>query len=188
MEFFTSMDTYLQGFWFIAIPVSIIFVVQTVMTFVGANASDGLAADFDGDLSGEDAPFQLFSLRNLVNFLLGFSWTGISFYELIDNKITLIIFAVLVGCLFVYIFFLTVQALMKLAEDNSFKIEETLGKIPQVYIPIPEYLAGRGKVTLSVRGSLRELDAMTEEEKIPSNVTVRIVKVQDQVLFVKREQ
>ena len=155
MEFFTSMDTYLQGFWFIAIPVSIIFVVQTVMTFVGANASDGLAADFDGDLSGEDAPFQLFSLRNLVNFLLGFSWTGISFYELIDNKITLIIFAVLVGCLFVYIFFLTVQALMKLAEDNSFKIEETLGKIAQVYIPIPEYLSGRGKVTLSVRGSLR---------------------------------
>ena len=188
MEFFTSMDTYLQGFWFIAIPVSIIFVIQTVMTFVGANASDGLAADFDGDLSGEDAPFQLFSLRNLVNFLLGFSWTGISFYELIDNKITLIIFAVLVGCLFVYIFFLTVQALMKLAEDNSFKIEETLGKIAQVYIPIPEYLSGRGKVTLSVRGSLRELDAMTEEEKIPSNVTVRIVKVQDQVLFVKREK
>ena len=187
VEFFTSMDTYLQGFWFIAIPVSLI-VVQTVMTFVGANASDGLAADFDGDLSGEDAPFQLFSLRNLVNFLLGFSWTGISFYELIDNKITLIIFAVLVGCLFVYIFFLTVQALMKLAEDNSFKIEETLGKIAQVYIPIPEYLSGRGKVTLSVRGSLRELDAMTEEEKIPSNVTVRIVKVQDQVLFVKREQ
>ena len=80
MEFFSSMDTYLQGFWFIAIPVSIIFVIQTVMTFVGANASDGLAADFDGDFSGNDAPFQLFSLRNLVNFLLGFSWTGISFY------------------------------------------------------------------------------------------------------------
>ena len=65
MEFFSSMDTYLQGFWFIAIPVSIIFVIQTVMTFVGANASDGLAADFDGDFLGEDAPFQLFSLRNL---------------------------------------------------------------------------------------------------------------------------
>ena len=117
------MDTYLQGFWFIAIPVSIIFIIQTIMTFVGANASDGLTADFDGDFSGADAPFQLFSLRNLINFLLGFSWTGISFYEVIDNKITLTIFAVLVGCLFVYIFFLTIQALMRLAEDNSFKIE-----------------------------------------------------------------
>ena len=43
MEFFSSMEPYLQGFWFIAVPVSIIFVIQTVMTFVGANASDGLA-------------------------------------------------------------------------------------------------------------------------------------------------
>ena len=186
MEIFTTMDAYLRGFWFIAIPVSIIFVIQTIMTFVGANASDGLEADFDGDFSGTDAPFQLFSLRNLVNFLLGFSWTGISFYELISNKVLLIVFSVLIGCLFVYIFFLTIQALMKLAEDNSFKITETLGKVAQVYIPIPEYLSGRGKVTLSIRGSLRELDAMTEGEKIPSNVTVKVVKVKDEILFVEK--
>ncbi|ERI61572.1 hypothetical protein HMPREF1551_02583 [Capnocytophaga sp. oral taxon 863 str. F0517] len=186
MEFFSSMEPYLQGFWFIAVPVSIIFVIQTVMTFVGANASDGLAADFDGDFSGHDAPFQLFSLRNLVNFLLGFSWTGISFYELISNKIALIIFAVLIGGLFVYIFFLTMQALMKLAEDNSFKIEETLGKTAQVYIPIPEHLSGRGKVTLSIRGSFHELEAVTEGDRIPTNATVRVVKVQDQLLYVVR--
>ena len=42
------------------------------MTFVGANASDGLTADFDGDFSDADAPFQLFSLRNLINFFIGF--------------------------------------------------------------------------------------------------------------------
>ena len=72
MEMFSMMDTYLQGFWFIAIPVSVIFVIQTIMTFVGANASDGLTADFDGDFSGADAPFQLFSLRNLINFLLDY--------------------------------------------------------------------------------------------------------------------
>ena len=180
------MDTYLQGFWFIAIPVSIIFIIQTIMTFVGANASDGLTADFDGDFSGADAPFQLFSLRNLINFLLGFSWTGISFYEVIDNKITLTIFAVLVGCLFVYIFFLTVQALMRLAEDNSFKIEETLGKTAQVYVPIPEYLSGTGKITLSIRGSVRELEAMTEGERIPSNAMVQIVKIKDAIVFVQK--
>ena len=186
MEMFSMMDTYLQGFWFIAIPVSVIFVIQTIMTFVGANASDGLTADFDGDFSGADAPFQLFSLRNLINFLLGFSWTGISFYEVIDNKITLTIFAVLVGCLFVYIFFLTVQALMRLAEDNSFKIEETLGKAAQVYVPIPEYLSGTGKITLSIRGSIRELDAMTEGERIPSNAMVQIVKIKDAIVFVQK--
>ena len=38
------------------------------MTFVGADASDGLDADFDGDLGGSDTPFQLFSFRNLIQF------------------------------------------------------------------------------------------------------------------------
>ena len=60
MEFFSSMEPSLKGFWFIAIPVTLIFIIQTIMTFVGANASDGLEADFDGDFSGDDAPFQLF--------------------------------------------------------------------------------------------------------------------------------
>ena len=60
------------------------------------------------------------------------------------------------------------QALMKLAEDNSFKIEETLGKTAQVYIPIPEHLSGRGKVTLSIRGSFHELEAVTEGDRIPT--------------------
>jgi len=92
----------------------------------------------------------------------------------------------LVGCLFVYIFFLTVQALMRLAEDNSFKIEETLGKAAQVYVPIPEYLSGTGKITLSIRGSIRELDAMTEGERIPSNAMVQIVKIKDAIVFVQK--
>ncbi|MFN7273652.1 MAG: serine protease, partial [Bacteroidota bacterium] len=86
MEILENLDPLLKTFWYIAIPTSIIFILQTVMTFVGADATDGLEADFDGDLSGGDAPFQLFSLRNLINFLLGFSWSGISLYNSISNK------------------------------------------------------------------------------------------------------
>lgn len=186
MEFFSSMEPFLKGFWFIAIPVTLIFIIQTIMTFVGANASDGLEADFDGDFSGDDAPFQLFSLRNLINFLLGFSWTGISFYELISNKIILTVFAFVIGCLFVYIFFLTIKALLKLAEDNSFKIIETLEKVAQVYIPIPEHKSGIGKVTLSIHGTFRELDAMTEGERISSNTPVKVIKIENNILLVEK--
>jgi hypothetical protein len=38
-----------------------------------------------------DMPFEIFTLRNLINFLLGFSWTGISFYDAIENKMLLIV-------------------------------------------------------------------------------------------------
>jgi len=76
MEFLNGLDPFLQVLWYIAIPVSLIFVIQSIMTFIGI---DGLEADFDGSFDGAQAPFQLFSFRNLINFLLGFSWAGITF-------------------------------------------------------------------------------------------------------------
>jgi hypothetical protein len=46
------------------------------MTFLGL--SDG-ETDMDSDTGDVELPFEIFTLRNLINFLLGFSWTGISF-------------------------------------------------------------------------------------------------------------
>ena len=109
MEIVENLDPILKTFRFIAIPTSVIFLLQTILTFVGADATDGTGADFDGDLGDTDAPFQLFSLRNLINFLPGFSWTGISFYTTISNKALLLVVALAVGLLFVYLFFLIIQ-------------------------------------------------------------------------------
>src|SRR5690606_7410637 len=162
MEFFDSLDPLLRTFWYVAIPVSLIFIIQTIMTFVGADATDGIEADFEGDLAEMDAPFQLFSFRNLINFLIGFSWTGISFYETITSPTLLIILAVFVGCVFVYLFFMLIKQIQKLAEDNSFKISSTINQSAEVYLPIPENKSGKGKIMISIKGAFHELEAMTE--------------------------
>lgn len=172
-----NLDPLLRIFWFVAIPTSLIFVIQTIMTFIGVDATDGLDADFDGDLSHGDAPFQLFSLRNLINFLLGFSWTGISFFTTIENKTLLIGIAVAIGAAFVYIFFLIIRQIQKLSEDNTFNINNAINKTAEVYLTIPERKSGKGKVMVSVKGTFHELDAMTEYDKIPSHTMVRIVRV-----------
>ena len=105
MEILENLEPLLKTLWIVAIPTSIVFAIQAIMTFIGTDSSDGLEADFDGDLAGEEAPFQLFSLRNLINFLLGFSWTGISFYTSIPNTTWLIVISLSTGILFVYLFF-----------------------------------------------------------------------------------
>lgn len=180
MEFFQTLEPLLRAFWFIAIPVSIIFIIQTIMTFIGGNSMDGIAPDFDGDFGDTDAPFQLFSLRNLINFLLGFSWSGIAFFGLISNKTWLFILAIVIGVAFVGIFFLIIKQLMRLAEDDSFKTEETLGKTAEVYLTIPKSRTGSGKILISVKGSVRELEAMTDaEDSIPSHTVVKVVKIEN---------
>jgi len=185
MEFFDSLPPLLKTFWFIAIPCSIVFAIQTILTFIGADATDGIEADFDGDLQGADAPFQVFSLRNLINFLLGFGWTGISFFGLIQNPIVLILVSLGVGISFVYFFFLIIRQIQKLAEDNSFQIQNTLQKSADVYLSIPAQKMGKGKVLISVKGAVHELDAMTEGERIETGKTVRVVKIDQSILIVE---
>lgn len=187
MEFLSNLDPLLKSFWYVAIPTSLIFIVQTIMTFLGTDSSDGIDADFEGDFDGVDAPFQLFSLRNLINFLLGFSWTGISLFNTIENKTQLIGLSLAVGASFVYLFFVIIRELQKLAEDNSFKMENALGKTAEVYLTIPENKSGMGKVLISIKGSVRELDAMTENGRLPSSTPVKVVKIENNnILIVER--
>lgn len=179
MDFLTELNPLLRTFWFIAIPATVIFAIQTIMTFVGLDSSEGLEADFDSNLDGGDAPFQLFSFRNLINFLLGFGWAGISFFGIIENNTILIITAVIIGIAFVYIFFLIISQILKLGEDASFKTAETLSKTAEVYLTIPGNMEGKGKILISIKGSVRELDAMTHGEKIASGATVKVVSIEN---------
>ena len=184
-EFFANMDGTQQFYWYIAIGASVIFIIQTIMTFVGADADTGVDADFDGNLDGGDSPFQLFSLRNLINFLLGFGWAGVSLYNVIENNILLAIVAFLVGVLFIAFFFFIMRALLKLSEDNSFKIEDTIGKTADVYISIPAAKTGKGKVFISVRGSTHELSAITNSvDEIKNGSLVKVVGIEGDILIV----
>lgn len=183
MEFFNNMESLLQVFWYIAIPVSIIFVIQTILTFIGMDGSDGVEADFDSDFDGDGAPFQLFSLRNLINFLLGFSWTGILFYNSLSATL-LVLLALVVGTLFVVLFFLMIRQILKLAEDNTFKAEHTVGQIAQVYLTVPEQKTGKGKVQVSVRGTTHELNAITDGERLSSGEMVRVIRIETGNLLV----
>lgn len=182
MEYFNTLEPLLRTFWFIALPVSLVFIVQSIMTFSGADSSDGLNADFNGDMHHGDGPFQLFSFRNLINFLLGFGWSGVAFYNVITTPVLLILVATLIGAGFVAAFFFMMRQIQGLAEDNTFRLSSVVNKSASVYIPIPAANGGRGKVQVSVNGSFHEIDAITEFERIETGATVRIVKLQSENL------
>ena len=185
-EFFGAMDPMQCFYWYIAIGASVIFLIQTVMTFVGVDADTGVDADFDSNLDGGDYPFQLFSLRNLINFILGFGWAGAALYGSISSKVVLGVVAVLVGLLFVAVFFFIIRSMMKLAEDNTFSMETVVGKSGDVYLAIPANRKGRGKIFVSVNGSTRELDAITDADiDIKQGALVKIIALEGDLLIVE---
>ncbi len=186
MEFLEGLDPLLKTYWYIALPTSLFFLLQTIMTFMGIGGADADVDIVEGHDSA-DAPFELFSLRNLINFLLGFSWTGISLYDSFENKIILILISVVVGIVFIGLFFILIKQILKLGEDNSFKFENTINKTATVYLTIPELKSGLGKVQISVKGAFHELQAMTEgSEKITTGSVVKIKNVENNILIVEK--
>ncbi len=182
-SFFEGMPQLLVAFWWVAIIASVIFLLQTVLMFAGIDGGDA-----DGDLSGgADASFQMFSFRNLINFLLGFGWTGVALYNTVGNATVLVLLATLVGAAFVAVFFVIIRQLLRLTEDNTFRIETLRGQTGIVYLRIPAENSGTGKVQISSRNTCHELPAITHGDALVTGSRVRVTDIQDGVLIVISE-
>ena len=190
MDLFNSLEPLQKFFWTIACCASLVFIIQTVMTFVGLGTdTDVDAGPMDGSVdSMEDGALSgVFSFRNLINFLLGYGWAGVLLHDSIEKGWLLQLIAIAVGLVFVLAFVFMFRQVMKLSHDGSFRMQEAVGLKADVYLRIPAARSGRGKVQVSVKGSVHEIDAMTDNEtEIATGGQVQIVDVLgDALLLVK---
>lgn len=190
IELFNSLEPLQKFFWTIACCASLVFIIQTIMTFIGLGTdADVDAGPMDGSVdSMEDGALSgVFSFRNLINFLLGYGWAGVLLFDDIEKRWLLQLLAIAVGLLFVMAFVFMFRQVMKLSHDGSFKMSETVGLKADVYLRIPAARSGRGKVQMSVKGSVHEIDAVTDNDaEIPTGGQVEIVEVLgDDLLLVK---
>lgn len=179
---FTLMPTMLQVYWIMAALASIVFIIQAIMTFAGFDAdADADLVDAPDDIpsGGGDAAFDadgfhLVSVKSVICFILGFGWTGVLCWDLIPNRYLLAFAATVVGLIFMASIAFLLYQVMKLNRDNTFHVEQVVGKTAEVYLRIPAARQDTGKITISHNGSIHELEALTSGEAIPTGAKVRI--------------
>lgn len=185
-SFFTEQTTLMQIFWGSAIISTVIMLIQTILSLIGMSDLD-LEVGVDGgldDCSGAD----LFTIKNIVNFFVGFGWAGVSFRSYIESDLLLVLISLLVGVGFVVIFIIIFKQLMKLESNSAVGADACVGRTADVYLRIPANRSGKGKIQLSLNGAAREFDAVTDEsEPIPSGAVVTVQEVVGKsLLLVKR--
>lgn len=193
IETFQTLDTALQAYWILAGISSLIFIIQAIMTFVGFDSDSDLdLADApdeipeSGDASFDTDGFHLISIKTIICFMLGFGWTGVLFWDTITNHILLGAVAALVGFLFMSIIAFLLFQMRKLDKDNTFRVENIIGMNAEVYLRIPASRKDTGKVTVSLHGSMHELEALTEGPEIPTGAKVKITgKVDGETVMVE---
>ncbi len=188
MEFFDGMSTFEQTYWIIALVGSAVFLIIFILTFIGGGDADmeADATDFEADDGG--VGFQFFTFKGLVGFFTIFGWSGIT---CIDNglstTVTLII-SIICGLIMMVLISLLFYWIYKMSESGTLKIKNALGVVCEVYLPIGKNRTNIGKVQIKVQGSLRELEAITDDEKDLKTGTIVTVKeiISDEILLVEK--
>ncbi len=187
----SELGIFEQIFWLIAIPSTVVFLVLLGMTIFGGDVSDtDIDTNIDAHIAdGDSIPFQFLSLKNIVAFFAVFGWSGIGFINAGRAAWLVVILAVICGLLMMLAMAALFYFMSKLAENGTLKMKNAVGKLGEVYLVIPANRGGMGKVQLNVQGSLRTLDALTDENSaIPTNSIIEVLDVIDeQILLVKKQ-
>lgn len=185
VEWWNSLSAMMKVLWAITLSASLIFVIQSVMTFLGAGDSSDF--DVDTDVSGDvDVPDTdvhgtgqgLLTFRNFVNFLLGFGWSAILLRESIGSTPLLIVVSVIVGVILVTLVMLLFKWLSGMQEAGNINVfKSAVGCEGKVYLAIPGERSGSGKVQITINGAVREYEAVTDGPALATGTSVRVVEV-----------
>ena len=172
--------------WSVTLTATLIFVIQTVMTFLGADADStdfdvDVDASMDGsDLSNIDSGANLYTFRNFVNFFLGFGWTAIILQPSVKSTAVLVIISVLVGIALVALVMYMFKWLYSMQQSGNINVyKSAVGCQGKCYLRIPAERAGEGKVQITIQGAVREYDAVTDGDEIKTGASVKVLEAID---------
>ncbi len=171
MEFFENMEPLLRIFWYIAIPCSLILIIQITLVLIG----NDLAANMD--IGKNENNFSALSLLTFNNFMLGFSWTGILLFDFFDSKLLLTICAFSFGISVVWFFLMILKKVQKTEENKHFQIIDTVGKTAKVFSKIPQNMQGKGKIVVKLNSSTHKLEAATLGPALETGTIVNIIDI-----------
>lgn len=172
--------------WVVTLSASLVFVVQSILTFVGADADADFDMDVDtgmdgADLSNIEGGSNLYTFRNFVNFCLGFGWSAILLQDSISSPVLLILVSALIGAALVVAVMYLFKWLSSMQQSGNINVQkQAAGCEGKVYLTIPAARSGAGKVQITIAGSVREYDALTEsEEALKTGTPIRVVDALD---------
>ncbi len=199
IQWWESLGLFLQVLYCIAIPSTLILVIQTLGMLIGFGDDDGSDADMDelDDLAepdyegvfGEDSATELhdeygleglriFTVRGIIAFFVVFSWTAIAMHATNVPIFVSMPVSVICGFLMMLALAYLLKLMLKLRNDGNIDNKNAIGTAGKVYLTIPAKRNGQGKVQLMIQGVYVERDAVTDdEEPIPTGSEIIVIGV-----------
>ena len=200
IDWWNSLEPAMKVLWAVTLSASLVFIIQTVMTFLGAagdtdfdintdmdtagpsDIADGsvdVGADVDtGETGHLGTGMNLLTFRNFINFLIGFGWTAILLKDSIPSTGLRMLIAILVGVVLVAIVMLLFKWLTDMQQSGNINVfKSAVDCEGTVYLTIPGERAGEGKVQITINNAVREYAAVTDGPTLKTGQRIRVVEV-----------
>ncbi|MBE6596463.1 MAG: hypothetical protein E7641_02225 [Ruminococcaceae bacterium] len=211
LNWWNSLGLASQFFFCVAIPATLVLLVQTVLMFLGiGNDADGIGDDIpddvtaDGDISdgvfGDDGTsdvtdlegldgLRVFTVRGVVAFLVVFGWVGVVMDGAGAPLYATVPVAAVSGLAVMLLLAVLFRFAMRLRNDGNTDNKNAIGVSGKVYLTVPPSRTGEGKVQIMLQGSYVERNAVTDDtEPIPTGCEIVVVGVSGQTdLVIKRK-
>ena len=171
--------------WGVTLAATLVFIIQTVMTFLGADADSNFDVDVDTSMDGTDLSnieggSNLYTFRNFVNFFLGFGWTAILLQDSVKSTGLRVVVAVLVGVALVVAVMYLFKWLSSMQQSGNINVyKAAVGCQGTCYLRIPAERSGEGKVQITIQGAVREYNAVTDGDEIKTGTSVKVIEAVD---------
>ena len=193
IEWWNSLSIISQVFTCIAVPATVVLIIQTISMFLGMDGDGGIFdgagdasadadVDFDVDADADVSEgifgdhdlgvdpdvsgldgLRIFTVRGIIGFLVVFGWLGLALDSGGAELWLSAVVAVAGGFAMMVVLALLMRAVMKLRGDGNIDNRNAIGVSGKVYLTVPAARNGEGKVNIMLQGSYVERDAVTDE-------------------------
>lgn len=208
MTWFTSwwqsMTFLQQAFACVAIPATLLLIVQMILMMIGIGTHGGDAGAVSGDFNGDGVPdsletdtggdihtdvggdvhdgathgagLRIFTVQGIVAFFAVGGWLGIVLQDSGASDGVSILSALAGGLVALLAVAFIIRWSMAMQENGTLSMSNTIARTGTVYLKIPPRRTGTGKVNLTVQEQFVELEAMTDaDQPIPVGAGVQVV-------------
>ena len=214
IDWWNGMPLIQQLFALIAIPATVVLVIQTILLFFGfgqdQDSSGSMPDTAPGDMNdvpgvyGDDvvdtfgqesldvhdstaeAGLRLLTVRGLVAFFAVGGWAGVVMIDLGLHPALAGLVALIAGLSALVLVAWIIKMMLSLQDSGNLDIKNAIGLIGNVYLRIPGNRQGSGKITVILQGRSIELDAVTDDPNgIATGRQARVVETRGGRLIVK---
>ncbi len=185
IEWYNNLSGIEQFLFSTGVFSTLIFFFQFMLSLIGITDDD--AGGDSGEDSGDEGYSlgDVFTIRNGVSFLMGFSWGGLMAYDWGLTHILLVTtVGFMLGSFLVAVNMFLLFAMSRLRHQGNIELENAIDEEATVTLTIPGARSGVGKVMVSLQGRLKELHAVTDGKELPRNTSVIVLDLAGSQLIV----